>query len=99
MAVHTADLTAITNITAGTPNLANHLGLVELLKEFYQKDKMLAAICAAPSVLGDLGLLAAARLFRSGSWRGMRTERNAIKTASVWCTVRSRGSTGEGSAS
>ncbi|MBU9728528.1 DJ-1 family glyoxalase III [Diplocloster modestus] len=42
----------------GTPNLANHLGLVELLKEFYQKDKMLAAICAAPSVLGDLGLLA-----------------------------------------
>ena len=41
----------------GTPNLANHLGLVELLKEFYQKDKMLAAICAAPSVLGQLGIL------------------------------------------
>lgn len=41
----------------GTKNLGNHLGLIELLKNFYQKDKKLAAICAAPSVLGDLGLL------------------------------------------
>ncbi len=42
----------------GTLNLGAHEGLCALLKKFAAENKRLAAICAAPSVLGDLGLLA-----------------------------------------
>ncbi len=41
----------------GTRHLLAHLGLKEILKEFHKKAKMLAAICAAPSVLGQAGIL------------------------------------------
>jgi 4-methyl-5(b-hydroxyethyl)-thiazole monophosphate biosynthesis len=41
----------------GTKNLAAHKGLVNLLKKFREEDKALAAICAAPSILGENGLL------------------------------------------
>lgn len=41
----------------GTNHLADHEGLVFLLKEFNRQGKDLAAICAAPSVLGMNGIL------------------------------------------
>lgn len=41
----------------GTKRLAAHEGLAALLKEKHVEGKRLAAICAAPSVLGGLGLL------------------------------------------
>jgi protein deglycase len=41
----------------GTKDLEVHEGLDHLLKEFAQKGKKLAAICAAPRVLGGKGLL------------------------------------------
>lgn len=41
----------------GTKRLAAHEGLATLLKEKDAEGKRLAAICAAPSVLGGLGLL------------------------------------------
>lgn len=41
----------------GTLNLQNHKGLTEKIKEFHEKGKWLAAICAAPSILGKLELL------------------------------------------
>jgi len=41
----------------GTANLAKHEGLAEQLNAFARNDKWLAAICAAPSVLGRLSLL------------------------------------------
>lgn len=41
----------------GTLNLGNHEGLCELLKKHYNADKKIAAICAAPSVFGQLGFL------------------------------------------
>lgn len=41
----------------GTKYLGEHEPLTELLTEFYQKNKKLAAICAAPSVFGKLGFL------------------------------------------
>lgn len=41
----------------GTPNLAGHKGLIEKILEFNEKGKRLAAICAAPSIYGELGLL------------------------------------------
>ncbi len=41
----------------GTQNLAAHAGLASLLKNEASNGKRIAAICAAPSVLGGLGLL------------------------------------------
>ena len=41
----------------GTKRLAAHGGLAALLKEKNAEGKRLAAICAAPSVLGGLGLV------------------------------------------
>lgn len=41
----------------GTVNLSKHDGLSRLLKEFHEKGKDLAAICAAPRILGTKGLL------------------------------------------
>lgn len=41
----------------GTKGLEAHAGLVEVLKKHYSAGKMLAAICAAPSVFGHLGFL------------------------------------------
>lgn len=41
----------------GTKHLGAHEGLAELLKKANQEGKRIAAICAAPSVLGELGLL------------------------------------------
>lgn len=42
----------------GTKKLGACKNLTELLVRFYKEGKKVAAICAAPSVLGDLGLLA-----------------------------------------
>ena len=41
----------------GTKHLGAHEGLTALLKKAAAEGKRVAAICAAPSVLGDLGLL------------------------------------------
>lgn len=41
----------------GTKHLSEYTPLMELLKNFYNKGGKVAAICAAPSVLADLGIL------------------------------------------
>ena len=41
----------------GTLHLQEHKGLCSLLCAYDKEDKFLAAICAAPSVLGELGIL------------------------------------------
>ena len=41
----------------GAKNLKGHEGLREKILDFHQKGKPLGAICAAPMVLGDLGIL------------------------------------------
>ncbi len=41
----------------GTTHLGEHEGVCSLLKEFHTAGKPVAAICAAPSVLGQLGIL------------------------------------------
>lgn len=41
----------------GTKNLMTHAGLCRLLQDYNKEKKYLAAICAAPSVLGACGLL------------------------------------------
>ena len=52
------DLFVLPGGMPGTKYLGEHTGLCALLKEAKEQGKELAAICAAPSVLGDLGLLA-----------------------------------------
>jgi len=41
----------------GTTNLAAHKGVNEVIKNFAEEGKLVAAICAAPSVLGQAGIL------------------------------------------
>ncbi|KAA6351055.1 putative cysteine protease YraA [termite gut metagenome] len=44
-------------LPGGTVALGEHEGLCNLLVDFAKNDKPIAAICAAPSILGKLGLL------------------------------------------
>lgn len=41
----------------GTPNLANHKGLMKKVNDFAEAGRPLAAICAAPMILGEAGHL------------------------------------------
>lgn len=52
-----ADMLVLPGGMPGTINLLHHAGLVEKIKEFHKNGKWLAAICAAPSVLGACGVL------------------------------------------
>ncbi len=52
-----ADMLVLPGGMPGTLNLKGHEGLTELLKEFHKKEKYIAAICAAPSILSELGML------------------------------------------
>lgn len=52
-----ADLLVLPGGMPGTTNLGACEALTEQLVRFYKEGKKIAAICAAPSVLGDLGLL------------------------------------------
>lgn len=52
-----ADLLILPGGMPGTNHLMKHEGLDRLLKEFHKKGKSLAAICAAPKILGMKGIL------------------------------------------
>lgn len=41
----------------GTTNLAAHLGLETMIKTYNNRGKYIAAICAAPTIFGKMGLL------------------------------------------
>ena len=45
----------------GTPNLKTCDPLISKVREFYSKGRMIAAICAAPSIFAELGLLKGVR--------------------------------------
>ncbi len=51
------DLLILPGGGVGTENLSAHTRLNELLKQQHAEGKQIAAICAAPSVLGKLGIL------------------------------------------
>ncbi len=52
-----SDLLVLPGGMPGSANLRDHKGLGEKIVEFDQKGKLLGAICAAPMVFGNLGLL------------------------------------------
>lgn len=52
-----ADLLVLPGGMPGTTHLMEHEGLDKLLRRFHSENKNMAAICAAPSVLGSKGFL------------------------------------------
>lgn len=52
-----ADMLILPGGMPGTSNLDKHKGLIKLLVKHNLENKMIAAICAAPSVLGKNGIL------------------------------------------
>ena len=52
-----ADMIILPGGMPGTTNLQNHPGLKEKLLQFQEENKTIAAICAAPMILGSLGFL------------------------------------------
>ena len=65
-----ADVLFLPGGMPGTANLAAHEGLAEMLKAHAAEGKRLAAICAAPSVLGGLGLAAGHKVTCFPGWEG-----------------------------
>ena len=51
------DLLVLPGGMPGTTNLGNHAGVVGEIRKFYEEGKKIAAICAAPSVFGQMGIL------------------------------------------
>lgn len=52
-----ADMIVLPGGMPGTLSLAGHEGLGELLARFDEQNRYIAAICAAPSILGKYGML------------------------------------------
>lgn len=51
------DMVVLPGGMPGTLNLGAHQGVKTVLEQFYKEKKYIAAICAAPSVLGGYGML------------------------------------------
>lgn len=52
-----ADMIVLPGGMPGTRHLGEHIGLKEVILDFAGRNKLIAAICAAPSILGKMGLL------------------------------------------
>ena len=79
----------------GTENLANHAGLCSLLQRHAEGGRRIAAICAAPSVPGRLGLLEGRQATCYPGWEdwlmGARYTRQGIVTDGPFTTARGLG--------
>ena len=53
----TADMLVLPGGQPGVKNLSAHEGLTALLKKYAVEGKLLAAICAAPTIFGTLGIV------------------------------------------
>lgn len=51
------DMVVLPGGMPGTLNLSAHTGVKNVLDQFYNEKKYIAAICAAPSILGTYGML------------------------------------------
>lgn len=55
--IEKVDMLVLPGGLPGTTNLNKHKGLLELIEIFNNNNKYIGAICAAPTILGGLGLL------------------------------------------
>jgi len=80
--VNNADLLILPGGMPGTKNLSESTELASLLKDANAKGLLLAAICAAPSVFGGLGLLEEKKAVCYPGWedtlKGAIIENNAV---------------------
>ncbi len=77
----------------GTQNLGKHEGVVATVKDFASQNKLVAAICAAPSVLGQNGILRGRRATCNPGWEehlagAVLSEENAVVDGNI---ITSRG--------
>lgn len=77
----------------GTTNLGAHEGVVSAVKEFAAGGKLVAAICAAPSVLGQAGVLQGKKAVCHPGWEDKLTgavvlQENAVTDGNI---ITSRG--------
>lgn len=83
-----AELLVLPGGMPGTASLMGHEGLDILLRDFYEKNKNIAAICAAPSVLGGKGFLAGRRAtcypgFESKLTESIITDQNVVEDGNI----------------
>lgn len=52
-----SDMIVLPGGLPGTTNLKEHAGVRKIVQGFYDEGKYVAAICAAPTILADLGIL------------------------------------------
>ncbi len=67
----------------GTENLENCVPLMEKLDAFYQAGKFVAAICAAPSILGHRGILKGRKACCYPGWESHLEGAEVVREASV----------------
>ena len=60
--VNFVDMVVLPGGMPGTKNLEEHNGVRRVVKDFVEEGKMVAAICAAPTILGNMGLLKGKRV-------------------------------------
>ena len=72
------DMLVLPGGTRGTPNLRACKPLCSALVEFSRSGRALAAICAAPSVLAELGLLEGRRATANPGFQHVLAERGAL---------------------
>ena len=77
----------------GAKNLNEHEGLKQLIIQFNKEEKQIAAICAAPMVLGGLGLL---KNKRATCYPGFEAELTGAKTTGESVVVDGNITTGRG---
>ncbi|MEA4917900.1 DJ-1 family glyoxalase III [Proteiniphilum sp.] len=77
----------------GAKNLNEHEGLKQLITKFNEEEKQIAAICAAPMVLGGLGLL---RDKRATCYPGFEAELTGARAIGENVVVDSNITTGRG---
>lgn len=79
----------------GTKNLEAHGPLMKLVDEFYEKGRYVAAICAAPSILGHKGMLKGKRACSFPEFEshleGAQVSHNSVEAAGNVITARGMG--------
>ena len=92
-----ADMLLLPGGQPGTTNLHYHDGVRKAISDHYAAGKKIGAICAAPMILGDLGILKGKKATCYPGFENVLTENNATYTGDL-VTVDGNVTTGEGPA-